>query len=239
MFKKKKTPNYLQLILIIFAVVFALLLAMAISFDKPKTENRSTFFDDYKKSPELEQINLITYVKQNIVTEPTINSNSPILGNPQAKVTIFEFSSYGCPASKNTQPILKQLLNKYPNEIKIVWKDLPISDLYKEADLAHTATRCAGEQNKFWQYQELVWENQNDLSFDVLKNIAKKIALNMSSFESCIENKEVNNIINNDIKEAGQLSISGTPHFYINSQEIFGSATLEDFERLINIELNR
>lgn len=237
----KKNPNYLKWILIIFGVMFILMLLLAIFTKSPeiKSDPLADALKDFNTKLDLESSNLITYVKQNIITEPTIGENSPVLGKDDASITIFEFSCYGCPASKEVQPILKQILDKYSDQVKLVWKDLPLPDLYPQADLAHLASRCASDQGKFWQYQDKLWENQNDFSLNNLKKIGQDVGLDVNKLTDCINSKKFQNLIDADVDEAAGLSISGTPHFYINTQEISGIATLEDFEIVIKAELNR
>jgi len=84
-----------------------------------------------------------------------------------------------------------------------------------------------------------LWQNQADFSLKNLKTLGQDIKLNIPQLTECINNKTFQNLIDADIGEAAQLSISGTPHFYVNNQEIFGVATLEDFEIVINAELSR
>ncbi|MDO8668703.1 MAG: thioredoxin domain-containing protein [Candidatus Buchananbacteria bacterium] len=204
-----------------------------------KSDPLADALKNFNPQSNIESSNLISYVKKNIITEPTVNPDSPVLGPADAPVTIFEFSCYGCPASRDIQPILKEVLAKYPDKVKLVWKDLTLPDLYPQAELAHLASRCAQEQSKFWPYQEQLWQNQNDFSLNNLKKIGQDIGLNASTLNDCITSKKFQNLIDADVSEAAQLMISGTPHFYINSQEIFGLATLEDFETVINAELNR
>jgi len=238
---KAKNPNYLKFILIVFVIIFIVLTILAMTSKTPETASDplADILNEFRAQPQIETSNLMSFVKKNIITEPTTFKTSPILGPVDAPVTIFEFSCFGCPASRDIQPILKEVLNKYPQDVKLVWKDLPIPDLYPEADLAHLAARCAQTQGKFWEYQEKLWQNQADFSLKNLKTLGQDIKLNIPQLTECINNKTFQNLIDADIGEAAQLSISGTPHFYVNNQEIFGVATLEDFEIVINAELSR
>lgn len=239
--KNRKSPNYLKFILIVFAVIIISLVLLSFFTDPvEKINNNDTVLGSSNYDiPDIVSGNLISYIKQKTITGPSINDNSPILGNIDAPITIFEFSCFGCPASRKIQPILDQLLDKYESEIKIVWKDLLIPEIYPEAEIAHVAARCAQRQDKFWEYSKLLWNNQNDFSRDNLKNLASEIDIDTKEFEECLDDKDIIEIINSDIDEAAQLSIPGTPHFYINTQEISGIATLEDFEQIINVELSR
>jgi len=240
--KKTNQRNYLKFILIAIGVFFITLLLLAMFTTKSvATVNNplANILKDFENQSTIESSNLLSYVRQNTITEPTINSHSPVLGNTDAPVTIFEFSCYGCPASRDIQPVLKNILNKYSDQVKIVWKDLPIPDLYPQAELAHLASRCAGDQGKFWEYHNLLWQNQDNFSIDNLKSIGKSLKLDTNKLSNCINAKQFQNLIDQDVSEAADLAISGTPHFYVNNQEIFGVATLEDFEIVINAELNR
>jgi protein-disulfide isomerase len=242
MIGNKKRPNYLKfIIVVIVSIIIGFGLLTVITKDTADIDNSilGQYDFDLPKASDLTSTNLISFVKKNNIIEPIEYDNSPVLGNPDASIVIYEFSCFGCPSSKSIQPILKEVLDIYPDQIKLVWKDLPIPELYPEADRAHIAGRCAQKQNKFWQYHDSLWENQTNFSIENLKDIGDKIGLNAKQLEKCIENEETKSIINKDVDEASQLLISGTPHFYINSQEIFGTATVEDFEQIINIELNR
>ena len=241
MSKQKKSPNYLKFILTVIGSILIILGLLAVFTNPPEIEldEWDALLKKFNESPELITSNLLTYVKKNMVTEPTIFDQSPILGPIKAPITIFEFSCFGCPASRDIQPVLKQVLAKYPDQIKLVWKDLPLPELYPDSPLAHLAARCAQAQNKFWEYQEKLWANQGDFSLDNLKRISQNIGLDKNDFAKCLSEEKLNDLITADINEASQLLISGTPHFYINNQEIFGTASLEDFERVINAELSR
>ena len=163
-----------------------LLLAIFTKSPEIKSDPLADALKDFNTQIDLESSNLITYVKQNIITEPAIGENSPVLGKTDAPITIFEFSCYGCPASREVQPILKQVLDKYSDQVKLVWKDLPLPDLYPQADLAHLASRCSNDQNKFWQYQDMLWENQNDFSLNNLKKIGQDVGLDVNKLTDCI-----------------------------------------------------
>lgn len=241
MFRQKKSPNYLKFISIVIGSIFIILGLLAAFTNPPTTEldDLEALLKNFNNSPELITSNLISYVKQNIITEPTIFAQSPILGPAEAPITIFEFSCFSCPASRDSQPILEQVLEKYPAKIKLVWKDLPLPELYPDSEMAHLAARCAQAQDKFWEYQEKLWANQDDFSLDNLKKIAQDLKLDKSDFANCLSEEKLKELIKADVDEASQLSISGTPHFYINSQEIFGIATLDDFAKVINTELSR
>lgn len=170
---------------------------------------------------------------------PPISFIDPQLGKKNAPITIVEYSDFNCIYCASAQQTLAELFAKYPDTIRLVWKNLPIKQLHPTAELSASAALCAGEQDKFWEYHDLLFENQNYFTNDMLINFAKKIGLNTDNFSNCIANETMLPRIKKTIQEAEDLNINGTPHFYINNQEIPGAADLEDFERIIEIELGR
>src|SRR3989344_3001017 len=240
--KTKKSPNYLKFILIVIGSIFIILGLLAVftnPSEKEIDDQLSSILKNFPAAPKIETANLISDVKKNFITDLFIYKTSPVLGGAGAPITIFEFSCFGCPASRDSQPVLKQVLEKYAGQVKLIWKDLPLPDLYPGSELAHLAARCAQNQDKFWPYQAELWTNQNDFSLANLKKIGQDVGLDADELATCVKAGELRKLIDADVSEAAQLLISGAPHFYINSQEIFGLAALKDFEKIIEAELNR
>ncbi len=239
MFFKKKIPNRLGPILIVLflftAVIFGLIGWRAAAW-RAEILNYLENYPDQTQSKELISRNLVSYREPPTATKPEITADSPTKGLAEAPITIFEFSSFDCSYSREIQPILEKIIAQYPEQIKLVWKDLPISD---QARPAHLAARCAQNQGEFWDYHDKLWENQKNLTTDKLKKIAQELGLSQNQFNSCLEEKQTKSTVNQDIEEGNILLISGTPHFYLNSQELFGLATLEDFQKIIEIELSK
>lgn len=240
MFRRKKTPNYLQPIIIILILMVLSLIYLAFQSHLIQQRQLAEILAAQKQLSDLISSNLVSYWPQeDLITQPRINETSPSIGKSDATVTIVEYSSFLCDYSAQIQPLLRQIMEKYQGQVRLIWKDLPLEEIYPGATLAHQAARCAQKQNQFWAYHNLLWQNQDDLSANNLKKLARAINLNERIFESCLKDQETINLTNKDIKEADALMIPGAPHFYINHQEILGLASLEDFERLIKIELNR
>jgi protein-disulfide isomerase len=173
------------------------------------------------------------------VDYPTVSFINPQTGPTDAPVTIIEFANYNCPFCAEVESVIKDLISKYEGKINFVWKDLPVSHLQTSATLAAQGALCAGEQGKFWEYHDLLFANQQFFSLEKLMEFAGNLNLDVDNFTNCVESNKMLPRIEKSIQEADDLNISGTPHFYINKQEISGAAEQEDFERVIEIELNR
>ena len=176
--------------------------------------------------------NMITYKPEQTISKPTIFTKSPKQGSDTAPIKIFEYSSFGCEFSNRVQPIIDQLLKKYPNQIQVIWKDYPINKL---VSTYHLAARCAQEQGKFWEYANLLNKN----STTNINTLADNLKLSQKTFADCLKSSSTEKLINNDINEAEQLGIYSTPFFYVNDQEISGLTSVEDFERIIKIQLDK
>ena len=245
MTENKKQPNYLKIVLIIIsAVIFFLAVLSVIAFiQKKQTEKNilKLIAESGYLNNEIVSDNLVSYIKTGLLPKPVITEESPTLGNENAPVTIFEYADFGCDYSADIQPIITEIMTKYTDQVKLVWKDLPTADSNNEL-LAHLAGRCAQKQNKFWEYHDKLWELKKSSSGFNLKNlsaIATELKLDEKEFSVCLNSEETYRLISADVAEADSLLIPATPHFYINNQEIMGQADLADFEKIIDLELNK
>ncbi|ETX05902.1 MAG: hypothetical protein ETSY2_20275 [Candidatus Entotheonella gemina] len=111
--------------------------------------------------------------------------DDPVLGATDAKVTIIEFSDFECPYCRRVQPTLKRLLKEYEGQVRLVFRDFPLS-FHKNAQKAAEAAQCAGDQEKFWPYHDKLFE-QTALSPSDLKKYAGELELNMDTFNTCLD----------------------------------------------------
>ncbi len=156
---------------------------------------------------------------------------SKIRGNEKAPVTIVEFSDFQCPYCSRLQPILKQILEAYPNDVKLVFKDFPLS-FHKHAKNAAKAAHAAGEQEKYWEMHDLIFENYNKLDENKFKEFAEKLNLNVEKFVADYNSNKYDNQIQQDINTGRSVGVSGTPTLFINGKKM-RSRSFEDFKKVI------
>lgn len=140
----------------------------------------------------------------------------PALGNENAPLTLIEFSDYQCPFCKRFYHQTQDKLKKEyidQGKLRIVYKDLPLS-FHKQAYGAALAAHCAGEQGKYWEMHDMLFEN-NKLEEDDLLEYAKNLALDTSRYRDCVKDNRFANQIEADIAEAGAADITGTPTFVL------------------------
>ena len=167
---------------------------------------------------------------------------SPVWGREDAPVTLIEYSDFQCPfcAKADTQ-VVKELKKRYgKRKLKVVFKHFPLS-IHKDAKPAAMASLCVHEQNerKFWDYHDILFKNQRNLGADDLKAYAKKVGVNVSKFEECMQSNKYAQKVQADFDEGMKIGVNSTPSFFINSQPILGARNLEQFAELIDEELER
>ncbi|HPV70513.1 MAG TPA: DsbA family protein [Candidatus Magasanikbacteria bacterium] len=196
------------------------------------------FFSVIKNTPptieEILNINpTTTEVKKNEILSPTISIADPQKGTDKAKITIVEFADYGCSHCSETNQILNELYNKFPQDIKLVWKDFPFLPPTEVTWQAHMAARCAGRQNKFWEYHDMLFTNQGNFNPDLFLKLAQSLNLDISSFTACLNNEETKPLIKKSYTEGQNLEITGTPTFYINGKLFNGEITEQTIKDLL------
>jgi len=178
--------------------------------------------------------------------------DDPFKGNPDASVTVIEFSDFQCPFCSRfftqTLPILQENYID-TGKIKFVYRDFPIDSIHPNARPVHIAAECADEQGKFWEYHDILFEKQSvwqRLSpFDLqttLVQYADDFGLQTTSFEACLSSPEIADEVNADLLQATQYGASGTPTFFIGNEKngfikLVGAQPYASFQAAIDSQL--
>ncbi len=178
--------------------------------------------------------------------------DDPFKGDPNAPVTVVEFSDFQCPfCSRFFTQTLPALQENYidTGKIKLVYKDLPLDNLHPNARPAHIAAECADEQGKFWEYHDVLFENQGqwsrlssaDLSSQ-LNQYATSMGLNSASFDSCLSSPSMADEVNADFLQAASYGATGTPIFFIGNEKngfikLVGALQYAAFQAAIDAQL--
>ncbi len=148
----------------------------------------------------------------------------------EALVTIMEFSSFQCPFCARGAETLTQLVEKYPNQVRVVFKHFPLG-FQEHSEPASRAAVAAGNQDKFWEYYDLLYENQRQLgSAGIFEELAGQIGLNMGRFRTDFESAETKAIVERGQAEGRSAGIRGTPGFLVNGIKVVGAQPLATFE---------
>lgn len=167
---------------------------------------------------------------------PVNITGSPALGPEKAAVTLVEFSDFQCPFCARVGPTLQQVREAYPDQVRIVFKHLPL-DFHSKAWPAAAAAEAAGRQGKFWEMHDKIFANQNAMAPEKYAEWARELGLDLARFEKDRVSADVKARIDADKKEAAQLGATGTPSFFVNGKYTSGAKPFETFKELIDAEL--
>lgn len=167
-------------------------------------------------------------------------------GSDEAAVTIVEFSDFQCPACKASQPAVKQVLAQYPNDVRLVFRHFPLDSIHPFARLAAIASEAAADQDKFWQYHDLLFERQQAWSSldsveavrATLLDYATELELDKDQFLAKMDSETVVALVNEDAAAADQLGIMATPTFFVAGYQTSAPELLEAVTSLINQNTN-
>ncbi|UCD07389.1 MAG: thioredoxin domain-containing protein [Candidatus Aenigmatarchaeota archaeon] len=168
-----------------------------------------------------------------------VHPHDPSVGPEDAKVTIIEAGCFVCPYTKQAVPVVKQIISHYGDSIRFVYKDFPMSSTHPGAQEAAEASHCAHEQGKYWEYHDVLFENQGKTNFEDLLGFAKDLDLNTTQFSECLTSHKYKSQVDGDFAEAFAIGVYGTPTFFINDQVVVGPKTFNEFKQIIDSELAR
>ena len=158
-------------------------------------------------------------------------------GNPDAPITIVEFSDFQCPFCFQAYYTIKNVMAKYGAKVRLSYRDMPLDGAQADPNGTAASARCAGEQGKYWEYHDLLFENQDDIGPRAFREFAGDLKLDAAQFESCMESAKFSASIQEDFQEGLRLGITGTPYFFINGIPVNGARPQPDFEEVIESEL--
>ncbi len=142
---------------------------------------------------------------------------APTRGSPMAQVTVVEFSDFECPYCGRAHPIVQQLLNEFEGRVRLVFKNFPLSG-HPHAMTAARAAVAAGNQGKFWEMHDLLFEHQRQLEDEDIDRYAEQLGLDMERFHADMESPETQQKIDADREEGHRVDVHGTPTFFIDGR---------------------
>ena len=178
--------------------------------------------------------------------------DDPVKGDPDAPVTIVEFSDFECPFCfrffDQTLPLIQEDYID-TGKVKLVYRDLPIDSIHPNTRPTHIAAECADEQGMFWEYHDILFENQaewNKLGAadldSQLKQYATILELQSTSFDQCLLSQDIADEVQADVLQAVSYSANGTPTFFIGNEQdgfvkVVGAQPYQVFQNIIDSQL--
>jgi predicted DsbA family dithiol-disulfide isomerase len=166
---------------------------------------------------------------------PEMDDVSPSRGAAKAAVTIVEFSDFECPYCSEVQDTLKQIAERYPGDVRFVFKHLPLEG-HPNSLPAARAAYCAGEQDRFWQFHDALFAS-GSLSTDLFYKLATDLGLGREKFTACMNDERSRSAVVKDIETSKRYRVDSTPSFLINGKLVKGALTFAEFQNVIEREL--
>jgi predicted DsbA family dithiol-disulfide isomerase len=167
-----------------------------------------------------------------------VAADGPSRGPANAPITIVEFSDFECPFCRRAGPVVTELLQKYPEQVRVVYRHLPLESIHSRARPAALASACAEDQGRFWEFHDAVFASDALADAD-LRAHAEATGLDLARYDTCLAQGTHEARIDADIAAAREVGISGTPAFLVNGVLLTGAQPIEAFERVIDRELAR
>jgi protein-disulfide isomerase len=147
---------------------------------------------------------------------PVSNRRDHIQGPDNAPITLVEYGDYECPYCGQAYPIIKQIQDKFGENLRFVFRNFPLSQAHPHAQHAAEAAESASYQNKFWEMHDLLYEHQQALGDKQLEKYASILGLDLPTFNKDMTYHTHTGRIREDFLSGVRSGVNGTPSFYIN-----------------------
>jgi protein-disulfide isomerase len=175
-------------------------------------------------------------LKKDSKTTVDAKPTNHVFGEGKSGVVVKEYADFQCPGCGSFYPVVKQIKEKYKDQITFQFVNFPLGQIHQNALAAHRAAHAANNQGKFWEMHDLLYENQNAWSTSTnisrdLEVYANQLNLDIAKYRTDFASAETNSIIQADIKTGQELKITGTPTFYIDGKQIEDNNTISTFAK--------
>lgn len=169
----------------------------------------------------------------------TVEATRLVRGKADAPVTLITFSDYQCPYCIRAEPILAEVLAKYPQDVRVVHRHFPLDQIHPFARPAAEAAMCADEQGKFWAFHDAIFALGGQIDEKSFAAIGAKLGLDGQALETCMAERRFKDFVEADVQAGEVAGVTGTPAFFVNGIPLKGSRDLDDLSRVIDGELAR
>lgn len=159
--------------------------------------------------------------------------DDPWKGAQDAPITIVEFSDFECPFCKQAFPILQTILRAYPDHVRLVYLDFPLTQIHKKAFDAAVAAECAYRQNMFWPMHDRLFQDQQSFVRSTFLSYAEQLQLDTDVYRECLDSQSARSAVYGDIQQGRRFGITGTPTFFINGVRYEGVLSIGQLSAII------
>jgi len=174
----------------------------------------------------------------NLADIPAVSDDDYIRGDKDAPVTLVEYSDFECSFCAKHFDTMEQVLSEYKGKVRLVYRHFPLS-FHVNAQKAAEAAECAGDQGKFWEMHDEIFDanGAGTMSVEKWKSVASSLGLNTSTFNDCLDSGEYASKIASHMRSGGAAGVQGTPATFVNGELVSGALPYESFKQIIDAVL--
>jgi protein-disulfide isomerase len=176
----------------------------------------------------------IEYTDEVEQTLPQLLNIDPMVGATGPQVVLVHYANFSCEQCESTAKMLRSIVEDYPEQVILVWKDFPNDSLNPESTPAASAARCAQKQHHFWNYHDLLLSHQNELGDALYEAIALELDLNMWRFNRCVRKDSELDRVLESAQDADNLNLTAAPTIYVNGISYTGDVSETELRSTIN-----
>jgi protein-disulfide isomerase len=165
-------------------------------------------------------------------------------GPEDAKITLVEFGDYQCPSCAAYHPFVKEILNRYPKQVRLEFHHFPLISIHPNSMAASKAAEAAGLQGHYWEMHDALFEYQPSWSTrpdpkPAFASIANNIGINGTILTQSMDNPQLQDRILKDVEQGNTVGIQAVPTFFIDGQQVHINLSMEDFVQVIESHLKK
>lgn len=160
--------------------------------------------------------------------------DDPVLGSPDAPITVVVFSDYTCGHCRDLESVLAGIQSSNPDRVRVIARDFPLQGVGSASFMAAQAAECADQQSAFWSMREQLFKGQPAFDRGSLHRYAARLSLDLQRFDECLDNPQTQAEIQRDRDDGVSYGVSSTPTLFINGYRLVGAVDLARLQQAIN-----
>ena len=175
-------------------------------------------------------------------TRADIKGGGHIRGPEKAALTLVEFGDYQCPSCGAYHPLVKEILNRYPQQLRLEFHHFPLITIHPNSMLASKAAEAAGEQGRYWEMHDALFDHQREWSDSpnaepIFVALASQMGLDSNKFMQGLRSPQLQDRILRDVEQGQNAKVDAVPTFFINGERVHIKLSMEDFVQVIEAHL--
>jgi len=188
----------------------------------------------YQQKQQQEQKQSQNKILEEMKANPqSLIGTSPAIGSKTQKIVLLEFSDFQCPYCAKAHETLKQFMATNQNQVTLVYKFLPLTQIHQEAMNSAKSAWAAGQQGKFWEFHNALFTQQDKLGEPLYVATAKALNLDLKKFDQDRQGEAASAAIQKDVELAEKLGVAGTPFLVMNGNPLSGAVEVPELEALL------